>query len=238
MDRSLASGPLITSDAVGLRKATARAWLQAGEPSRAREMLKSGGKSRDDPETAYLLSRSYLQEHSLAAAEQFIEASQQYRAAHPLEPRPATLRGLGPSASAMRRSPTHSVPAGTPGCFSARPSLPFDRFRTSPLPTRASRPCNTRSAIGRELRYVTRSGDAVAIAVLAYAFGSGERGATLVGRDDRGRHFREMRLSLYENQSVWDVTAGQTSPPSGSSDQLGHILTDDELRAAFFVTRR
>ena len=80
---------------------------------------------------------------------------------------------------------------------------------------------------------MTRSGDAVAIAVLAYAFGSGERGATLVGRDDRGR-VREMRLSLYENQSVWDVTAGQTSPPSGNSDQLGHILTDDELRACFF----
>ena len=146
MDPRWRAAPLITSDAVGLRKATARAWLQAGEPSRAREMLKSGGKSRDDPETAYLLSRSYLQEHSLAAAEQFIEASQQYRAAHPLEPEPAPYVGSARAASAMRRSPTHSVPAGTPGRFSARPSLPFDRFRTSPLPTRASRPCNTQSA--------------------------------------------------------------------------------------------
>ncbi len=56
---------------------------------------------------------------------------------------------------------------------------------------------------------------------------------TLVGPDDRGRA-RELRLSLYEGETLWDVTTGQTSPPGGNSDHLGHILADDELRSCFY----
>ena len=68
--------------------------------------------------------------------------------------------------------------------------------------------------------------------MVAYAFGSGDRGMTLVGPDERGRT-RELRLSLYEGETVWDITTGQTTPPAAGADFLGRVLSDDDLRSCF-----
>jgi hypothetical protein len=56
---------------------------------------------------------------------------------------------------------------------------------------------------------------------------------TPVGRDEQGR-FRELRLSTYKGQTIWDVTSGQTTPPKAGADHLGRILSSDDLRDCFF----
>jgi hypothetical protein len=67
-------------------------------------------------------------------------------------------------------------------------------------------------------------------ALVDYAIGSGDRGLTLVGRDETGRS-RELRLSRYSDVSAWDVTIGQRPRPSDPEDYLGLPLSPDELHA-------
>jgi tetratricopeptide (TPR) repeat protein len=232
--RALASDPAIAREAPDLRKAVARAWLRVGEPSRARDALRPGGTAQDDPETAWLQVRSYLQERSPAAAQGSMEASRAYRRAHPLEPEPAPYvgstgcRACHAAISDAVRSSRHSR------TFQRSPGIRFRSLPDHPIadPGNPSVRHSLRRE-GEDLHFETRQGDRVAAAVVAYAFGSGDRGMTLVGRDDRGRT-RELRLSTYEDQAVWDVTTGQTSPPQGQADHLGRVLTDDELRSCFF----
>ena len=71
-------------------------------------------------------------------------------------------------------------------------------------------------------------------AIVDYAFGSGDRGLTLVGRDDNGQA-RELRLSHYrdETRSFWDVTSGHPVHPSDLTENLGQTLTADDVRRCF-----
>ena len=185
--RALANDSAMTDDVIGLRKATARAWLQIGQPSKARDLLKLNAISPDEPETAWLLSRAYLQERSAAQAERYLAASRQYRELHPLEPEPA------PHVGSARCRDCHA--AITDSLWASRHSRTFGRspeISIGPLPEHPIADPGMPSVhhsirnTGGELRFETRKGDDVAAAVLAYAFGSGERGITLVGRDDRG----------------------------------------------------
>ena len=68
-------------------------------------------------------------------------------------------------------------------------------------------------------------------AVVDYAFGSGDRGLTLVGHDERGVP-RELRLSWYRTgpQSGWDVTFGQEPHPGDTDLYVGRRLTEDGVR--------
>ena len=49
--------------------------------------------------------------------------------------------------------------------------------------------------------------------IVDYAFGSGNRGVSLVGHDQAGGYI-EYRLSLYPDQVGWEVTPGQTLNPN------------------------
>ena len=66
-------------------------------------------------------------------------------------------------------------------------------------------------------------------ALVDYAFGSGDRGMTLVGRDEGGQS-RELRLSRYANGSIWDLTTGHDPHPRLASDLLGRPLDAAEMR--------
>ena len=72
-------------------------------------------------------------------------------------------------------------------------------------------------------------------AIVDYAFGSGDRGLTLVGHEDDGQA-RELRLSHYPNGagSIWDVTAGHPSNPRSLAEYLGQPLTEDSVRRCLF----
>ena len=49
--------------------------------------------------------------------------------------------------------------------------------------------------------------------IVDYAFGSGDRGVTMVGHDQEGRSF-EYRLSFYHGRVGWDVTTGHALQPN------------------------
>ena len=80
-------------------------------------------------------------------------------------------------------------------------------------------------------------------AVVQYAFGSGDRGLTLVGRDPAGRAY-ELRLSDYPEvhgqgpgakaAPRWDVTAGHPRTPKAPEDYLGQPLAEPSVRRCLF----
>ena len=67
--------------------------------------------------------------------------------------------------------------------------------------------------------------------MIEYAFGSGDRGLTLVGREASGVPC-ELRLSIYRqgNRSIWDVTTGQPRRQAVGLGFLGRPLTGDGVR--------
>ena len=75
-------------------------------------------------------------------------------------------------------------------------------------------------------------GNDVYRAVVDYAFGSGDRGLTLVGRDESGTA-RELRLSRYGEIDRWSETTGQALRPGRPADFLGRPLSPDDLRGCF-----
>ena len=73
--------------------------------------------------------------------------------------------------------------------------------------------------------------DQVYSAVVEYAFGSGDRGLTLVGRGKKGQAF-ELRLSRYRHGTDygWDITSGHLLQPDQATRFLGEPLTEDAVR--------
>ena len=88
-----------------------------------------------------------------------------------------------------------------------------------------------RRSAGQGLEQETRSGNQVYSAVVEYAFGSGDRGLTLVGRGETGQAF-ELRLSHYrtETGTLWDVTSGHILRPEEPERYLGESLSEDAVR--------
>ena len=75
----------------------------------------------------------------------------------------------------------------------------------------------------------TRIDDRIVRTIVDYAFGSGDRGMTLVGHNERN-HLFESRLSYYANAGGWDVTSGQSSHPDQSASFQGSLLNLDVVR--------
>ena len=81
------------------------------------------------------------------------------------------------------------------------------------------------------LQQETHVENQVFVALVQYAFGSGDRGLTLVGRGDKGQAL-ELRLSQYRTgtSSRWDVTSGHILQPNEATQYLGEPLTEDGIR--------
>jgi hypothetical protein len=106
---------------------------------------------------------------------------------------------------------------------------------------RPSFPDQARPAVTHTLRNVdghveqeTHAEDRVFQAVVDYAFGSGDRGKTLVGHDPKGQSY-ELRLSVYHEgaEPIWDVTSGHPPHPSNPSEYLGQKLSGEAVRRCF-----
>jgi hypothetical protein len=79
----------------------------------------------------------------------------------------------------------------------------------------------------------TRVGDQVFATIVQYAFGSGDRGLTLVG-DDQAGQAHEYRLSHYTTAIGWDVTSGQPVDGDITPEQFaGKLLGPDGFRRCF-----
>ena len=167
----------------------------------------------------------------------------EYRAAHPLEAEPAPYAG-----------------ASVAGCHRSlqRPqqkSLHSRTFRNVediteqalPLPNSAVADPHepnvehTLKREGRTIRFETRV-DGQVFRDRSVRLRSGDRGLTLVGRDEAGQS-RELRLSRYADAADtgsrsgsgagWDLTTGQVAHPGSREECLGHRLPTDTVRACF-----
>jgi hypothetical protein len=114
----------------------------------------------------------------------------------------------------------------------ARPDVLAARRPQGPGPPREARrrtalPGTTHSLRrdGDAIRLETRADDKVWQAVVELALGSGDRGQTMVVRDDAGMA-RVCRISAYENLTLWDQTSHARPPhPDDRGGPLGRPLS-------------
>jgi tetratricopeptide (TPR) repeat protein len=221
-------------DPVRVRKRLIRCLLQTGQPGRARTVLEQLlGPLGEDSERGWLLSRCDLQEGvaSLAAVSALAWS---YRQAHPLEPEPAPFLGEARCATchpAIFRTQHRSRHART---FIRKEHLEgagiAQRSIADPGDPRVLHAFVRRSD-GWEIQ--TRAQDHLYQSVVDFAFGSGDRGLTLVGHDREERPY-ECRLSRYPEPFGWDVTSGQPPQPDQPALFQGMRINRDAVRRCLF----
>jgi tetratricopeptide (TPR) repeat protein len=211
---------------VRYRNLLARSLLRTGRPGEARGVLQELLARGADPQASWLLSRAALLEGDLPGASAALAAAGSYRAEHPLESEPGPFVGEARCAAChpdVFRASRASRHAATLGRGKPLAALPYP---SGPIadPDDPSVRHAFRLEDGR-VRFETRAGDQVLRAVVEYAFGSPDRYASLVGRDDGGRPY-VLRLSHYEagRDAGWVRTTGHTADAEGGQDFLGKPL--------------
>jgi tetratricopeptide (TPR) repeat protein len=217
-------------------KEMTRALLQAGRSDEARRQIHSVLSAQPDSEAFWLLSRACLQAGARTDALDALKKAGSFRDANPLVPEPAPF--VGAAACAACHSKTyHSQQSSRHARTFFRAVELSDLALPSPSfsdPVRPSVEHTIRRTEGGRLQQETQVDGQVLRAVVEYAFGSGDRGLTLVGRDKTGQA-RELRLSHYRSRAnaFWDVTTGQLAHRSEVEYCLGKPLSDDAIRACF-----
>lgn len=215
-------------------KRLARALLRLGKPAEATAALGSAGVAPGaDLEADWLFGRAALQAGDAAAPVH--ERAAEYRAAHPAAPEPAPFTGSA-ACTRCHRPEARAVAGGMHArTFRRAGELALTDPALAPTPTAQPDPdapgrvAHTLRRDGDALRFESRIDGRLARAVVEYAFGSGDRGLTLVGRDPVGRPC-ELRLSHYADVHGWDVTNGQDARPKAAEGYLGKVLTADLAR--------
>jgi tetratricopeptide (TPR) repeat protein len=214
-------------------KEFARALLQVHQPEEARLLLERVLPSDPDHEGFWLLSRAYLQEGEKNKALGALEKSVPFREEKPLVPEPSRFVGSNrcsechPAIFRSQQSSRHAhtfLPVAELGDL----VLPAESF---PDPGQGKVTHSIRRLGDKRLRQETHVENQVYSAVVDYAFGSGDRGLTLVGRGDSGQAF-ELRLSQYRTGTGlrWDMTSGHFPRPDLPMRYLGESLTEDSVR--------
>jgi hypothetical protein len=203
-----------------------RSLLASAQPAEARRVLATIAGSGSDPESAWLLSRCFLQERAWDRAAEALRAAGSYRDDHPLEPEPAPYVGEARCAGCHR--------SAYEALLTSRHSKTFARAedpRSVPWP---ERPLPDPGAPEVSHRYQRREdgvhvqttvGDRVLRAVARYALGSPDHYVTLTGPDERGRS-RLLRISHYHSPkgTGWDVSTGLDPRPADAELYLGGWL--------------
>jgi tetratricopeptide (TPR) repeat protein len=224
-----------------LRTELARALLRVGRPDEAREQLRVVLAGSPDREASWLLSRVDLQRKDWTSARADLERSGSFRDDHPLQPEPATYVGTSRCAGCHPEEFRAQQASRHARTFFRASELGGLDLPRSPVPDPADPSVVhtlRRDTEGR-IHQETKVSGKVFEAVVRYAFGSGDRGLTLVGRDPDG-HAYEMRLSDYpevHGQGVgapaatrWDKTSGHPPNPTRAEEYLGQPLTEGQVR--------
>ena len=196
-----------------IRRLLARQLLRTGDPDGARGALLDIPGGQAEPETAWLLARCDLaqakpSEPAIAAA------SQAYREAHPTEHEPAPYLGEASCAkchAGISQVQHNSRHART---FPRQAELERIPYPKSPIPDPGNAQV-THEFLSKDGLIVekTKVKNQVFETVVEYAFGSGDRGLTLVGRNADHKYL-EMRMSYYAPPIGWDVTSGHPNDPA------------------------
>jgi Tfp pilus assembly protein PilF len=219
------------------RKLLARKLLDTGRPGEAMVPLSAVLGAGPDAEASWLLSRVALQQGKVDEAARALKAAGTFRKDHPLEADP------GPFVGELRCTACHSNVArqsqlsrhtSTLVRGEALAKLPYPDH---PIPD-PDNPNVTHSfrRENQQVRFETREKDQVRTAIIAYAFGSLDRYASLVGPDDDG-HACILRLSYFHDhqEAGWVRTTGHTADASGGQDFLGKALdTVDGIQKCLF----
>ena len=213
-----------------LRMLLVRSLLQSAQPAEAQRVLEAIPRSGSDPESAWLLSRCFIQERAWTRAAEALRVAGSYHRDYPLEPEPAPYVGEARCAGCHR--PIYEA------VLTSRHSRTFARAgdaRSLPLPDRPfPDPGDARVSHQYERRedgiqVKTTVGDQVLRAVARYAFGSPDHYVTLTGPDERGRS-RELRMSYYHSPkgAGWDISTGLTPRPAHPDRFLGERLDEGD----------
>ena len=214
-------------------KDLARAYMKVGRPAEARRLLEHVVAEGLDPEGSVAPQPRFLQERAMPEALAARQKAGSFRDDHPLVPEPAVYIGPGLVPDVIPRSTKFKTAPGMPEPFFERLNL-----ATSPFPHQSSSSQHNRrlltSSSDRKMTGYDRKQRPAAKsfhAVVDYAFGSGDRGITLVGHDDHDQS-RELRLSRYRDRSddLWDVTSGHPIHPTSLAENLGQPLTSDAVK--------
>jgi tetratricopeptide (TPR) repeat protein len=232
-DRALRADPELRGAAApprDVQKLLARALLQTSQPGRAKELLQPLIAKRPDPEAWWLLSRALLQERDMPKAALALAKAEDYGEDDPLRPEPAPYVGskkCAPCHSANYRAEQQSRHGRTfllPKDL-ADLSLPQEPVQDPMLPNVT----HTFSREGETIRLKTQTKDGVRSALVDDALGSGDRGLTMLGRDDEGKA-RVFRISLYADRKIWDITPNARPPDrSDPGSVLGRYLSEDAV---------
>ena len=216
-DPNLTGG--ITSPAEA-RKLLAGSLLRDSRPAPAIEAIRAVLASKGDPEASWLLSRAYLQSRDLGQATRALADSGEFAKDDPTRPDPAPHVGAQACSGchaaiyraqrASRHSRTFSAPEDLKGL-----ALPDGAVADKAVP-------GASHALRREggsVRLTSRSGDKALKAWIAFAVGSGDRGLTMVARDEKGQA-RVCRVSSYLGGTLWDQTSHAADPHPDDPDGL------------------
>ncbi len=212
------------------RKLLARGRLQLGETSVSKGILETVLANGPDNEAEWLLSRAFLIEGNLPAASAALGRSQGYG------DDTAAVREPSPYVGAAKCAECHSAIHGSQQkSLHARTFGPTSELGRLKLPDRpvvdpdSKEVVHTYKQEADRVRVETRVGDRTYRALVEYAIGSGDRGLTLIGRDEAG-DYRELRLSHYNDGSGWDRTTGHSPTPHDPAAYLGEPLPPDAVR--------
>jgi len=219
-----------------LRKDLARALLRARRPAEARVQLQNILAGGPDYEASWLMSRAFLQEGAVTKALGAFKEAAAFNDENPLLVDPAPFIGSASCAEChSEQFQTQQSSRHARTFHRASELCDLDAPRpASPDPV-DSRVTHTIRKFGDRLEQETQTPERFYRAVVDYAFGSGDRGRTLVGHDSSGRMF-ELRMSVYHEttlQPTWDVTSGHAPHPATDQGFLGMSLTDDAVRRCF-----
>jgi tetratricopeptide (TPR) repeat protein len=218
------------------RKELALALLRVQRPAEARHHLQNILRSGPDPEVSWLMSRAYLQEGELSKALAASQAAGSFAEDNPTLHDPAVFTGAVSCARchAEKYQAQHKSRHARTFHHIAELrdlELPKDKLADPSDP----RVTHTLQWRGDHLEQKTSTPGHLYQAIVNYAFGSGDRGKTMVGHNRDG-HFFELRVSVYHektSEAKWDVTSGHAAQPSLDEEFLGRPLSDDGVRRCF-----
>jgi tetratricopeptide (TPR) repeat protein len=223
VDPNLAGG--ITSP-VEARKLLAAALLRTSHADRALEALGPVLAQGGDPEASWLASRALLRREDIAGAKGALALAGDFGKDDPTRPEPAPYVGAGacagchPSIFQAQRGGRHARTFFGPDDLKAIP-LPDHPIADKALPGAS----HSLRREGDAVRLTTRSGGKELSALVEFAVGSGDRGLTMVARDEEGLS-RVCRVSSYLGGTLWDLTSHAADPqPDDPGGPLGRPMS-------------
>jgi tetratricopeptide (TPR) repeat protein len=217
-------------DPAAARRLLARCLLQAGRPAEARTQLQDSSGRELDPEGAWLLSRTFLQEGKVAEATSALAAARGFGSSDPMRREPAPYRGAARCESchvAEYRSQQQSRHARTLRRTADLGGLPWPKEIVPD--TDNPRVEHRFRRIEDRIDVETQVDNQAFTALVKFAMGSNHHGQSFLAREEQGQ-IRELRVSHYPNAPEWSRTMEHPAVPPDPPGYLGRPISSEAVR--------